>query len=137
GLMVHWGMSSKSFDMPWFLHTLAYEQQMADGSWISVFDPDAKPYAEAYPFTYTLKSGKIQNRIATVSKRRHVLCRRMFKMFGWPRWIKESIDIDFDGEVGERSGSWKGGTMGCSYNLRRGETMEQALRRMGRDRKFR
>ncbi len=41
------------------------------------------------------------------------------------------------GGVGERTGSWKGGTIGCGNDLLPGETMEQSLRRMERDRTFR
>ena len=136
GLTFHWGMWRKSFDWPWDLHTLAYEKQLANGSWVSVFDRDAKPYTEEYPYTYHLKSGKVQHRTAKVSKRRHVLCRRAFKSLRWPRWNRESIEVEFSGEVGERSGSWKGGTIGCGYDLRPGESMLDALRRMEAERVF-
>lgn len=137
GLTFHWGLRRKSFDWPWLLHTLAYEHQLADGSWRDVFDHSTKPYSEEYPYTYTLRNGTVQNRTATVSKRRHILCRRAFKMIGWPKWTKESIDVSFNGEVGERSGSWKGGTIGCGYELHHGETMVECLRRMERERDFR
>jgi hypothetical protein len=136
GLTFHWGLRRKSFDWPWDLHTLAYEQMLPDGSWRDVFDREAKPYSEVHPYTYTLRSGVVQERIATVTKRRHVLCRRAFKALGWPRWTKESIDVEFNDEVGERTGSWKGGTIGCGYELRPDETMLGALRRMERERKF-
>ena len=139
GLTFHWGLRRKSFDWPWCLHTLAYEQQLLKddkGSWVSVFDWDATPYTESYPYTYTLRSGEVQYRTATVSKRRHVLCRRAFKVIGWPRFIHESIEVEFDVEVGERTGSWKGGTIGCGHDLLPGETMLESLRRMERERKF-
>ena len=137
GFTLHWSHWRKAWDWPWDLHTLAYEKQMPDGSWVDVFDWDAKPHKEVYPYTYVLASGEVQKRTAAVSMRRHVICRRAFKSLGWPKWIKESIDIDFDGEVGERTGSWKGGVMGCGYDLQPGETMEQCLRRMEKERKFR
>jgi hypothetical protein len=136
GLTFYWGLRRKQFDWPWWPHTLRYEQQMHDGSWVSVFDRDAEPYKEKYAYTYVLRSGDVQERYATISKRRHVLCSTAFKRLGWPIWIKESIDVEFSDEVGERTGSWKGGTIGCGYNLRPGETMEQALRRMEAERKF-
>lgn len=136
GLTFHWGLRRKSFDWPWTRHTLRYEKQMPDGSWRDGFDREQKPLTEEHPYTYTLKSGEVQHRTATISKRRHVLTWRAFKAFGWPFWIKESIDIEFSGEVGERSGSWKGGCIGCSYDLNKGETMMDALRRMERERKF-
>lgn len=136
GLAFRWGLRRKSFDWPWMLHTLRYEMQMPDGSWRGVFDFDAEPAKEAHAYVYRLNSGEIQHRTATISKRRHVLTYKVFKRIGWPRWVKESIDIQFSDEVGERSGSWKGGCVGCNYDLRAGETMEQALRRMEAERKF-
>lgn len=137
GFTFHWGMRRKSFYWPWDLHTLSYEQQMPDGTWADVFDRDAKAYLEVHPYTCVLESGEVQARKATVSKRRHVLCRRAFKSIRWPRRIKESIDVEFDDEVGERSGSWKGGAIGCSYDLHPRETMLEALRRMEKERVFR
>lgn len=136
GLTFHWGMRRVSFDWPWDLHTLHYQQQLTDGSWVDVFDREQEPYKEVHPYTYVLASGEVQRRTATTSKRRHVLCFRAFKSFGWPNWVKESIDIEFDGEVGERTGSWKGGCIGCDHDLRRGETMLECLRRMEAERKF-
>lgn len=136
GLILNWGERRKSYDLPGTVFTLAYEQQMADGSWRSVFRSDEKPYTKDYPYTYVLASGEIQKRSATVSKRRHVLARKWLHRVGWPKWIKESIDVQFDDEVGERTGSWKGGTIGCGYDLRSGEHMLSALRRMERDRRF-
>lgn len=44
--------------------------------------------------------------------------------------------VEFDDEVGERTGSWKGGCTGCSYEWERNETMLSALRRMEATRKF-
>lgn len=87
---------------------------------------------ETHPYTYTLRSGEVQERTATIK----VEQRR------WTRWwlpfrqVRKYIDIDFSDEVGERSGSWKGGCTGCSYDMRPGETPLQALRRMETERKF-
>lgn len=136
GLRFHWGHLRKSYDWPGTAYTIEYQQQMPDGSWASVFRHDDQPYTEAHPYTYVLKSGEVQKCTATVSKRRHILGRRWLSKLGWPATIRESIDIAFDDEVGERTGSWKGGTIGCGYDLRRGETLEQALHRMEREREF-
>lgn len=141
GVVFHWGQRRKSFDWPWSHHTLRYETMLPNGTWESLrysFDAEgpSRPYTETHPYTYTLRSGEVQERVATITKRRHVITWRVFKAIGWPRWIKESINIEFDGEVGERSGSWKGGTIGCSYDLRPDETMPAALRRMEAERVF-
>lgn len=132
GVVLHWGQRRRSFDWPWAVFTVAYESQLPDGTWRSVFDSLPRPHFEEHPYTYTLASGEVQNRTATVSKRRHVLRRR----WGWWKWIKESIHVEFSDEVGERTGSWKGGTIGCGYDLRPGETLLECLRRMERERSF-
>jgi len=136
GLWFRWGQRSKCYDWPGSTFTVHYQQQLVDGSWVSVFDRLVVPYREAHPFTYVLKSGEVQRREAVVSKRRHILGRRVLHSLGWPTRIRESIDVAFSEEVGERTGSWKGGTIGCGYDLLPGETMSQSLRRMERDRKF-
>lgn len=96
------------------------------------FDEDK----EAHPYTYVLKNGTVQKRIATINGEEREWRWRWFTMLPFPRTVSRTINVDFDGEVGERSGSWKGGTVGCSYEWRHGETMEQALRRMEQERKF-
>lgn len=137
GLTFHWGLRRKALYWPWTWHTLAYEEMLPDGTWRSVFNRDDKAaYVEHHPYTYMLQSGEIQHRTAAVSKRRHVICYRAFKALGWPRWIKEGIDVTFSDEVGERTGSWKGGTIGCGYDLRPDETIGDCLRRMEAERKF-
>ena len=136
GLTIHWGQWRKRFDLPGSIFTVAYEKQLPDRSWCSVSDDTRMEYTISAPYRYTLASGEVQDRVATVSKRRHVLGRRLISNLGWPKAIRESINVDFDGEVGEGTGSWKGGTIGCGYDLRPGEDMLAALRRMERERRF-
>ena len=87
---------------------------------------------ETHPYTYTLRSGEVQQRQATIKAEQRT----------WTRWwlpfkrVSRYIDIDFNGEVGERSGSWKGGVLGCGYEMNPGETPLQTLRRMEVDRQF-
>jgi hypothetical protein len=87
---------------------------------------------ETHPYTYILKNGTVQERTATIQVESRTWTRR------WIPWRKVSryIDVRFSDEVGERSGSWKGGCIGCSYDLKDGETPLECLRRMERERKF-
>lgn len=87
---------------------------------------------QTHSYTYTLKSGVVQERTATIKVET-----RKWTRFWIPfkRTIK-SIDITFNDEVGERSGSWKGGCIGCSYEMLPNETPLQTLRRMELERKF-
>jgi hypothetical protein len=87
---------------------------------------------ETHPYTYTLRSGEVQHRTATIKSEQRT----------WTRWwipfrrVSRSIDIDFNSEVGERTGSWKGGVLGCGYEMKPGETPLHTLRRMEAERKF-
>lgn len=87
---------------------------------------------ETHDYCYTLNSGKIQNVKATI----YQVKRHWKRWFGLHRTYKHVIEIEFDSEVGERTGSWKGGTIGCTYALNPGETALECLRRMEKERKF-
>lgn len=93
-------------------------------------------WKEAHPYRYVLRSGEVQERIATVKVEEREWRWRWLMGLAWPHKTVRSIDVSFDGEVGERSGSWKGGTIGCGYDLRYDESPQECLRRMERDRKF-
>jgi len=95
--------------------------------WYNEKEAWVKDNAKTYDYTYVLKNGTVQNRKATCHIERRTWTVR------WAPWIKKvhtTLDVKFDDEVGERSGSWKGGTIGCSYEMLHNETPEQTLRRM-------
>src|SRR6185295_15207727 len=87
------------------------------------FPDHRKIYTAVY--TYVRKSGEAQKRTATfyVEERewRWKMFHRLPFSFG-PKQVRRFINIQFDDEVGEGTGSWKGGTTGCSYDLKPGET---------------
>lgn len=87
---------------------------------------------ETHPYRYTLKSGAVQERTATIRIESRLWTRPWLPL----RRLDKYIDVRFNDEVGERSGSWKGGTIGCGYSMLKGETPLDTLRRMERDRKF-
>lgn len=97
---------------------------------------DDLKWKETYPYTYVLKSGEIQERLATVR-----VVEREWRRKGW-MWstlfaqVIRSIDVEFNQEVGERTGSWKGGTVGCGWDLLPGESPYSCLKRMEQERKF-
>jgi hypothetical protein len=94
-------------------------------------------WKETHPYQYVLGDGRIQDRLAAI-----IVEEREWRPI-WFRWtslfakIRTSIDIEFSGEVGEREGSWKGGTIGCSWDLLPGESPVECLRRMEKERVFR
>ena len=145
-LHLNWGHKTKIVYMPWMFDHCRVEAMLRDGSfipyeWWTRHGETPEPadiYRETFPYTYTLRSGEVQRRLATVTVERRSWCwhSRPFKWLRWPSMVRTSIDVAFDDEVGEGTGSWKGGCVGCGYDLQPGETPEQCLRRMEAERKF-
>ena len=107
----------RAFDMPWAWRHREHEV---------LSEP------ESHPYNYRLRSGEVQERIATIKEERRLWTRPWFPHRRESRYI----DIAFSDEVGERSGSWKGGVMGCGYDMLDGETPLTTLRRMEQERQF-
>lgn len=143
GLHLRWGARYKIVTMPWrdWSHC-THEVRRWDGQWVPYvgsWEHDKVPdfrHTEAYPYHYLLRSGEKQDRIATIYADRRTWRLR------WLRWTsafqktRYSIDVQFNEEVGERTGSWKGGVLGCGYDLHPGETPLQCLHRMEQERRF-
>lgn len=107
----------RAYDMPW-----AWQHR----EHVVLGEPEARPYR------YTLRDGEVQDCIATIKPERRVWTRP------WLPYKQERryISVDFSEEVGEQSGSWKGGVMGCSFDMLPGESPADALGRMERERVF-
>lgn len=145
------GKKTKHIYLPWSLDWVRTSRMLKDGTWLHERKGDrkkgidhdwwseatqAKLWKETHDYTYVLNSGEVQERKATITveeREWRPLWFRWTKLFAH---VRTCIDIEFDNEVGERSGSWKGGTVGCSYNLRPDETPLECLRRMEKERKL-
>lgn len=123
-------------DMTWFDETkgkrLKWESTEYGGyEWLQ-----ENKYKETHDYKYTLKSGEVQNVQATISVKEREWRMHWFKWVPFIKKTSNTIDIDFSDEVGERKGSWKGGCLGCNYEINPGETYLECLRRMETERKF-
>lgn len=109
--------STTVFNMPWFWRFR--ERELLSKK-------------EKCDYLYWLKDGTVQERIAEVQ------IERMLWFRPWIPWKLERrmLNIEFNDEVGERTGSWKGGCTGCSYDMKPNETSAQTLIRMSRERRF-
>lgn len=139
---LNWGTKTRVVHLPWEWSHVKHEVRRHDGSWVPYVgsyetskEPDGR-WEGTYSYVYTLKSGEVQERSATVYVCRREWRWRWIMWLPWPRIKRQSIDVTFDDEVGERTGSWKGGTIGCGYDMRPNESPLDALRRMEADRKF-
>lgn len=142
-LWLRWGRHYRMVTMPWRdrVH-IAHDVMRPDGSWapfVGNWERDKEPdgrHTETHAYRYLLRSGEVQQRTATIS------VERMEWRLRWLRWtrlgrdVRHYIDVSFSDEMGERTGSWKGGTIGCSYDLHPGETPLECLRRMESERRF-
>lgn len=135
-----------TWDLPFFSYTFdGHWIQNKNREWVQMENryrdgfPDAYEfrksgaYVEVLPYTYFLKNGKIQIRTATCTIEKRKWHRKWFPFFTKHSQV---IDIEFNDEVGERSGSWKGGTIGCSYEMLPDDTIATCLRRMESEREF-
>lgn len=93
-------------------------------------------YSETHPYQYTTKNGTVQNVTATIGVEEREWRWRWFMWFKFINMKKKTIDVNFSDDIGERKGSWKGGTTGCGYELLPNETPFECLKRMERERKF-
>lgn len=145
-----WGDATKIVHLPWsdwvhVSHTVMRPDRSFVpfvGSWEEKqpYRPDGKEpdgrHTETHPYHYLLRNGEVQHVDATISVERREWRLRWLRWTPWFAKVRHSIDVGFSDEVGERAGSWKGGTVGCSYDLRPNETPRECLMRMMRDRKF-
>lgn len=135
----HWGAKMKVFHMPWDWEHVRHEVMFKDGLRV----PPGEPWetndgriVETFPYLYVLKNDEPQERNATIHTEEREWRWRWFTWLPFPRKIRRSISVDFDGEVGEKSGSWKGGVLGCGYDMFPGETPHMTLQRMQAHRIF-
>ncbi len=135
-----------TINMPWQFDWVRTSVLLKDGGWVHETKGARKDFwkdewkdmflSNVVPYKYVLKSGEIQDRLATITQAEREWRWHGFKWLPFPRMVRKVIEVNFNEEVGERSGSWKGGTLGCSYELLPSETPIDCLRRMERERKF-
>lgn len=144
------GSKTKFIHMPWQYDHMndKHMVQLEDGSWEpckqlrydktrkTIIEGQDNRFTQTFPYTYTLKNGTVQNVTATVYVDRREWRRKCLWYIPWFAKKRQSLNVEFSSEVGERTGSWNGGVIGCGTDMKKGETAEQALRRMERERVF-
>lgn len=142
------GKKCKTITMPWYMEWVRTSKLRKDGAWETEDYKSREKdlwnsskwkdilWEGDYPYTYKLKSGEIQERTATISIEEREWRWKAFKWLSYFGKIRRSISVRFSDEVGEGTGSWKGGTTGCGYEMLPDESGLECLRRMERERKF-
>lgn len=142
-LHLNWGGRFKVLWWPWDWTHHSTEWRLTDGSWAT--EPKGRwgevqnwksvlPLEQrSLPYSYRLDCGDVQVVEASIEVERMTWRRR------WLPFLRKSrtcIKVEFSEEVGERTGSWKGGAVGCGYEMLPGESADECLRRMERERVF-
>ena len=142
-LHMNFGKNSKLVEMPWaWVHDDKEFKYLCEdgvmrraGGWKSGEKEPDPPNVRYWiaPYHYRGKH-ETQDVIATIKVETRVWRRK------WAPFIyksRTSIDVEFSAEVGDRAGSWKGGCIGCSYEIKKGESPIECLKRMEKERVFR
>lgn len=146
------GKKTKHIYLPWSYDWVRTSKMLKDGTWLHERRGDRKKgidinwwseeiesqlFQETHPYMYKLKSGQQQLRTATIKVEEREWRPRWFRWTSLFAHVRRSIDVEFSDEVGEKSGTWKGGTIGCGYDINQGETPYDCLMRMENERIFR
>jgi hypothetical protein len=133
--------------MPWMRQHLFTEILSLDLSRVVWRDDNGRRFMDFYeqreavkaansqsvPYCYVRKNGERQERTGTFYVERRALG---YRWLLYPFHVRTSVWINLVGEIGERVGSWKGGTTGFGTDLQKGETPLAAIIRMENTRKF-
>jgi len=144
---VHYGKDKYViWDMPWAWEMVRYQVVTAENKLIEPLPldyPKSGPgiavddrWVNTYPYEYLRNNGAVQKCMATIYIWEREWRWKLFQWFPYFGKINRSIDITFSTEMGEKSGSWKGGVTGCSYEMRKNETPYKTLMRMQKERKL-
>ena len=142
-----WGKKGYVIYMPWFLDWVRTSALRKNGTWEHETKGNKKEFwnkkwndvlweESGIHYRYTMKSGKVQNISTSIQIQEREWRWKWFKWLRWPNLTRRCIEVAFASEIGEKTGSWKGGCIACSYEMKKDETAIQCLRRMEKERIF-
>lgn len=134
----------KSWDMPWGYDWVRTSILLKDNTWAHETKGNRKEFYndEWKDQQYMIEYDFVDKYDNTIIPTKVYVEEREWRQH-WLKWttlnshVKRTIDVKFSKEVGSRKGSWKGGTIGCGYAMKKGETALQCIQRMEQERTFR
>lgn len=138
------GKESKFFYMPWSLTWYRTSILLKDDTWEhesresrkNFYEDKWKDKQKVWSYDYLDKYDYTRIPTKIYIKKREWRRRWLMKV-PFFNLVNTTIDVHFSKEVGSRKGSWKGGTIGCSYKLLKNEDPIECIKRMELNRKFR
>lgn len=143
------GRRCTGIDMPWSLTWVRTSTLMKDGSWFNETPKYRKKWSgndvgsyewleenqwqETHPFIDKTDNESLNATISVEEREWRLLWLKWTSLFAKKR---KEIKVEFSAEVGKKKDSWKGGCIGCSYDLKPNETPYECLMRMQEERDF-
>jgi len=143
------GKKWKTFHMFWELDWIRTSTLLVDGTWFHETKSNRKEWGgdgygshdwlnkekwqEVHPYLDSYDNTTVK---ATISVEEREWRPRGAKWTSLFAKIRKDIMVEFDNEVGKEKGSYKGGTIGCSYEMQPNETPLGCLKRMEKEMKF-
>ena len=151
-LYAYWGWHCKSWEFPFLTYGSAVRWDRYKGSTDAYFyDSMLTASWETHPYKMKYQGG-CQNPTTWTYDYTDpydgavVPCRFWVEEMEWrPKWLKWTkkfakvrryIEVEFSQEMGSRKGTWKGGTLGCGYQILPDEHPMDCIKRMEREYKF-
>lgn len=130
------GKRWKTITMPWSLEWYRTSLLLKDDSWEHEFRGDQKNFYESKwkDKRYQIRAeynDQLNNQVvgSTIHiterewRRKGLMFTKLFNK------VKRTIDVEYDSEVGKGKGSWKGGTLGQSFELLDGQSVSDILKK--------
>jgi hypothetical protein len=144
------GAKWKTIEMPWSLTWVRTSTSMNWGGWYHENSKNRKslkvPYSvgsdewlketrwqETHEFTDKFDNTIVHATIHVKEREWRPIWFKWTKLFAHKR---KCLEVEFNQEVGRGKGGWKGGTIGCGYEMKGNETPLECLRRMEKERDF-
>lgn len=129
--------SYKSYTLPWGHTWIRSSILLKDGTWEHEKKGDRKEFYndEWKEKQYMIEYDYVDKYDNTIIPTKVYVEEREWRPI-WFKWtslfamVRRSIDVHFSEEVGSRKGSWKGGTIGCGYPMKKGESAMECIKRM-------
>jgi hypothetical protein len=116
-------------DGTWAHETKGNNQDFWKDEWVE------KKWKETHHYFNTREDGsRIDYANATISVEEREWRPKWFKWTSLFKKVRKTISVEFDQEIGKGVGSYKGGTLGCSYELLPNERPVRCLMRMSKER---
>lgn len=147
-----WGQKIKSWELPFVSYGNAYRWERYTGKpELYLVSSYEKENWETHPYKMKCQDGCQEPTTWTYDYTDPydgtvVPCKFWVEEMEWrPKWlkwtkrfskIKRFIEIEFSQEMGSKKDTWKGGTVGCGYNLLSDEHPEECIQRMEKEYKF-